>query len=101
MTNYALITAAGIGKRMQSEVNKIFLLLDEEPIVARTIKIFNDISAIDKIILVAREEDIEELNRLKDKYDLGKVEKIVLGGEKRQNSVYNGLISMQELMILL
>ncbi|MBD3164599.1 2-C-methyl-D-erythritol 4-phosphate cytidylyltransferase [Candidatus Woesearchaeota archaeon] len=96
MTNYALITAAGIGKRMNSEVNKIFLLLDEEPVLARTIKVFNDTGAIDKIVLVARQEDKDETAALKKKYQLNKVEKVVLGGEKRQNSVYNGLISMED-----
>ena len=96
MTNYAIITAAGIGKRMQSEVNKIFLLLDKEPVLARTIKLFNSINAIDKIIIVAREEDKGEISSLKDKYQLNKIEQVVLGGEKRQNSVYNGLISIDD-----
>ncbi len=96
MTNYALITAAGIGKRMSSDKNKIFLLLDEEPIIARTIKVFNQCEEIDKIILVAREEDKGDLEKIKNEYNLNKVEKIVLGGEKRQNSVYNGLISLEE-----
>ncbi|MCK5282252.1 MAG: 2-C-methyl-D-erythritol 4-phosphate cytidylyltransferase [Nanoarchaeota archaeon] len=95
MTNYALITAAGIGKRMNTEMNKIFLLLDEIPIVAMTIKRFQDCNAIDKIILIAREEDKDELQKIKDKNDFNKVEKIVLGGDKRQNSVYNGLISIE------
>ena len=30
MTTTAIITAAGIGKRMNSEMNKIFMLLDDE-----------------------------------------------------------------------
>jgi 2-C-methyl-D-erythritol 4-phosphate cytidylyltransferase/2-C-methyl-D-erythritol 2,4-cyclodiphosphate synthase len=94
MTNYALITAAGIGKRMQSDKNKIFLLLEDEPVIVRTIKLFNDCEAIDKIILIAREDDQEELKKLKEKHSLNKVEKIVMGGEKRQNSVYNGIISI-------
>ena len=96
MTNYALITAAGIGKRMNSDKNKIFMLLDDEPIIASTIKVFNKCEAINKIILIAREEDKEDLTKIKNNYQLNKVEKIVLGGEKRQNSVYNGLISMEE-----
>lgn len=94
--NIALITAAGIGKRMESEVNKIFMLLDEEPIIARTIRVFQNCSAIDKIILIAREKDKGELTKIKEKYNFSKVEKIVLGGEKRQNSVYNGLISLDD-----
>jgi 2-C-methyl-D-erythritol 4-phosphate cytidylyltransferase/2-C-methyl-D-erythritol 2,4-cyclodiphosphate synthase len=96
MTNYALITAAGVGKRMQSQMNKIFLLLDEDPIIAKAIRKFHDCKAIDKIILISREEDKEELKKIVEKNNFNKVEKIVLGGEKRQNSVYNGLISLND-----
>ncbi|MBR9699581.1 2-C-methyl-D-erythritol 4-phosphate cytidylyltransferase [Candidatus Woesearchaeota archaeon] len=95
MTNYALITAAGIGKRMNSEMNKIFMLLEEQPIIAMVVKKFNDSPSIDKIILIAREEDHEELKKIKEDYQFDKVEKIVLGGEKRQHSVYNGIISLE------
>jgi len=99
--NIALITAAGIGKRMQTEMNKIFMLLDEEPIITRTLRIFSSISAIDGIIIIAREEDKGEIERIASNFE--KVSKVVLGGEKRQNSVYNGLISIENAkpMILL
>jgi 2-C-methyl-D-erythritol 4-phosphate cytidylyltransferase/2-C-methyl-D-erythritol 4-phosphate cytidylyltransferase/2-C-methyl-D-erythritol 2,4-cyclodiphosphate synthase len=96
MTNYAIIAAAGIGKRMQSDKNKIFLLLGEEPVIATTTRIFENCSAIDKIVIVARQEDIEDIKKTCEQYGLKRVEKVVLGGEKRQNSVYNGLMSLQD-----
>ncbi len=94
MTNYCLITAAGVGKRMKSEINKIFLLLDDEPIIARTIKKFEECKAIDSIFIISREEDKLQIEQMIKKFDFKKVEKVVLGGDKRQNSVYNGLISI-------
>ncbi len=96
MSNYALITAAGVGKRMQGQMNKIFMLLDEEPIITRTINIFHSCDAIDRIIIIARDEDKDELKRIVEKNSFSKVKKIVIGGEKRQNSVHNGLLSIDD-----
>ena len=95
MTNYALITAAGIGKRMQTKINKIFLVLDEEPIITRTLTQFQNCTAIDKIVVVVRRDDKQELEKIVKKNNLTKVWKIVEGGEKRQDSVYNGIKSIE------
>jgi 2-C-methyl-D-erythritol 4-phosphate cytidylyltransferase/2-C-methyl-D-erythritol 2,4-cyclodiphosphate synthase len=81
---------------MKSDKNKIFMLLDETPIIARTLQIFQKCNDIDKIIITSREEDINEIKKIKEDYKIDKVSKIVLGGDKRQNSVYNGLISLDE-----
>ncbi|MDO8481351.1 MAG: 2-C-methyl-D-erythritol 4-phosphate cytidylyltransferase [Nanoarchaeota archaeon] len=95
MTTHAIITCAGVGKRMQSEVNKIFLLLDKESIVERTIRVFQACDAVDEILLVAREQDKAEIERLAASKGFSKVKKVVLGGERRQQSVYNALISLE------
>jgi len=90
--NYAIITCAGIGKRMNQPLNKIFLQLANEPIILRTIALFQKSEHIDEIILVAREDDKKELEQQTQQFD--KVKTIVLGGDKRQHSVYNGIISL-------
>ena len=96
MVTYALITAAGIGRRMSSEINKIFLILDEEPMITKTIRQFQQCASVDSIVIIARDEDKDELKRIVEKNNFDKVKKIVLGGEKRQNSVYNGLVSLED-----
>ena len=40
--NYAIIVAAGKGKRMESKVNKILLMLNDRPIIYHSIKPFQD-----------------------------------------------------------
>src|SRR3989338_3625970 len=92
--NYAIITCAGIGKRMQSEISKVFLLLDKEPLIERTLRVFQSCDMIDEILLVAREQDKGEMERLTQS-KFPKVKRVVLGGEKRQHSVYNGLLSIE------
>lgn len=88
----AVIVAAGMGKRMKSEINKQYLLLDEKPILSYTIEIFEKNQYVDEIIIVTREEEIEYCRiNVVDKYNLKKVKKIVIGESERQDSVYNGL----------
>ncbi|MBS3136399.1 2-C-methyl-D-erythritol 4-phosphate cytidylyltransferase [Candidatus Woesearchaeota archaeon] len=95
MANYAIIASAGIGKRMNSGINKVFLMLDSEPIIASTVKKFQECEIIDGIVIIARKDDIEELGKICEKFQFKKVMKIVEGGERRQNSVFNGLISIE------
>ena len=91
----AIILAGGKGKRMNSSISKQFIEIKGMPIIYYTIKKFNDNKKIDNIVVVLSQEEIEYFkeNILK-KYDL-KVDKIVIGGAERQDSVYNGLKSLE------
>ena len=92
--NHAIIVGAGKGERMQSKVNKILLSLEEKPIICHTIKKFEDSELIDNIILVINKDDEQEIKNLIKKYNL-KIKNIVFGGEKRQDSVYNGIKAIE------
>ncbi len=87
----AIITAAGSGTRMKSKVPKQFLKINGVPIIERTLKKFYNIDIIDEIIVIVKEDEVEYYNKLKDKYH--KKIKIVIGGETRERSTYNGLIN--------
>lgn len=87
----AIIVAAGSGSRMGTYVNKQFLLIDEIPVLARTLKAFDKSDNIDNIIVVARQEDILLVNDLVREFDISKIKAIVPGGKTRQESVINGL----------
>ncbi|MBS6183588.1 MAG: 2-C-methyl-D-erythritol 4-phosphate cytidylyltransferase [Clostridium celatum] len=91
----AIILAGGKGKRMNSSISKQFIEIKGKPIIYYTIKKFNENKKIDNIVVVLSKEEIEYFkeNILK-KYDL-KVDKIVIGGAERQDSVYNGLKSLE------
>ena len=88
----AIIPAGGAGRRLGSSMAKQYLLLDGVPVLARTLKIFQQAKVIDEIVLVVPEDDlIFSRKQLVDKYDLTKVRAIVAGGKERQDSVRNGL----------
>lgn len=90
MNYQVIIPAAGSGKRMGAGYNKLFLPLDNRPIIDHTLNIFLKDACCNRIILVIQPNDkilFEEIFK-KDHYS--KI-RIVDGGSERQYSVYNGL----------
>jgi len=94
---FAVVPAAGMGKRMGASVNKQYLKLAGKPIIARTLQVLQDSAAISGIILIIPEEEIPCCRRdIVEQYQLSKVLAIVPGGAERQYSVLNGLNALQE-----
>jgi 2-C-methyl-D-erythritol 4-phosphate cytidylyltransferase len=88
----ALITAAGKGQRMQSEIPKQYLSLGGKPILAHTLQVFEECPAIDAIYLIVPQDQLTMVQKdLIEKYHFKKVLKLVRGGKMRQLSVWNGL----------
>ena len=93
---FALIPAAGMGKRMGASINKQYLRLDGLPIVARTIAVFEQLPLIEAIYLVIPEAEIPYCREhVVAACGFRKVNEIVPGGKERQNSVLNGLRAMR------
>lgn len=95
--NTAIIVAGGSGLRMESDIRKQYLLLEEVPVLSRTIKVFDECPLVDRIILVVPESDRSYC----EKHILPPVrpEKeivIVSGGNSRQESVFNGLMAVSD-----
>src|SRR3954469_20117075 len=89
---FALIPAAGMGKRMGASINKQYLQLAGLPIVARTIALFEKSDLITGICLVIPEDEIPYCREhVIEPCGFKKVLEIVPGGRERQNSVMNGL----------
>jgi 2-C-methyl-D-erythritol 4-phosphate cytidylyltransferase len=91
----AIILAAGQGKRMNSQVAKQFLMLQDKPVLYYSLKAFED-SDIDRIILVTGEDQVEYCRtNIVEHYGFQKVTDVIGGGKERYNSVYNALIKMK------
>ncbi|MBI5695416.1 MAG: 2-C-methyl-D-erythritol 4-phosphate cytidylyltransferase [Nitrospirae bacterium] len=87
-----LIPAAGSGTRMGKGTKKQFLLLDGLPILAHTLRRFEDVPEVTEIIPVVPEDEMEHcLKKCVEGSGLKKVRRVVPGGQQRQDSVYNGL----------
>ncbi|MHB1376534.1 MAG: 2-C-methyl-D-erythritol 4-phosphate cytidylyltransferase [Candidatus Humimicrobiaceae bacterium] len=92
MMNLGIITAAGKGIRLKSDINKQFLNLCGKPILAHTIGVFQRASLIDEIYVLVPQEFVEYTkNKIVEKYGFSKVTRIIIGGKTRQETVRNGL----------
>lgn len=92
-----IIAAAGMSNRMGSKINKQFIAIGGKPILAHTIEKFERSRYVDEIILVAKEEEIEYCRKeIVKKYKFNKVTNIIRGGKERQDSVYNGILALNE-----
>ncbi len=87
----AIILAAGSSTRMGKGTNKQFLTINEIPVLAHTLKAYQECSHIREIIVVAREEDFEEIRKIGKEYQIKKLKKIVAGGNSRQESAKIGV----------
>ncbi|ATF10727.1 2-C-methyl-D-erythritol 4-phosphate cytidylyltransferase [Brevibacillus sp. HB1.1] len=92
MSTGVVIVAAGSGKRMGGQRNKLWLPLAGEPILAHTVRLFATHPDIDEVVLVVSEADHAEVTTLISAEKLTVV--VTLGGAERQDSVRNGLASL-------
>lgn len=89
----AIIVAAGNSTRAGG-VRKQFLELEGVPVLVRSVGKFQNTPEIDEILVVAKSEDIQIVEKMLSDYRMDKVKKVVAGGETRQQSVFNGLASV-------
>ena len=93
----AIIVAAGKGKRMLHSVPKHFICLEDKPVLAYTLDAFEKCPDVNQIIVVSRSgEENYCLTEVVEKYGFKKVLKIAIGGDRRQDSVYNGIKELDE-----
>lgn len=93
----AVVVAAGKGSRMNMDTNKQYIEIGGIPVLARTLLTLQNCDMINEIILVVNGQDIIFCKQeIIDSYELDKVKKLVAGGEERQESVYNGLLEVNE-----
>lgn len=96
MKTTAIVLAGGRGKRMNSDVPKQFLMIQDKPVLYYSLKAFED-SFIDSVILVTSKEDAEVCQKeIVEKYGFKKVKKVVAGGKERYHSVLNGIKAAEE-----
>ncbi len=91
LKRYVIIPAGGNGSRMQANLPKQFLLLNEIPVIVHTLQLFLADDGIEKIIVPIAAEWKHYFNELKQKYGLPDNIETVEGGETRFHSIKNAL----------
>jgi len=92
----AIIAAAGLSQRFGGAVTKQMTMLDDAPVLAHTIRTYQNTECIHEIIIVAKEDEIPTWENLCREFQFDKVTKIVVGGDTRQASVLKGLDAVSD-----
>jgi len=87
----AIIVAAGKSERMGTGTDKAFLNLGPKPVLAWSLLAFERCTDVDQIVLVVRKDQIVATKALVRMFGISKFRTVVAGGQKRQDSVMNGL----------
>jgi 2-C-methyl-D-erythritol 4-phosphate cytidylyltransferase len=93
MTASAILLAGGSGRRMGG-VDKLMIEVRGQPLLRRALAAFEACAAVDRVVLVAREDRIPEYARLASTWGFGKVARVIPGGAERQDSVWQGLLAL-------
>lgn len=88
---HLLIPAAGSGKRMGSDQNKLLLELLNKPLLSWTLKAAVAAQSIEWIGIIGQPYDFDAFIHLLNSLALTKPVSLIEGGDTRQASVFNGL----------
>lgn len=95
-----ILPAAGLGTRMKAQPEKTgtsrkqFMLLDGSPILLHTIRKFDACPSVSEIVVALRGDDVEWVSELVQQEHLTKPVRLVEGGDSRQASVQNALVTL-------
>ena len=93
---YVFLLLAGKSTRFGGEIPKQFLKVKHKYIFEYPLKTFDDLDEIDKITLVCDKEHFSFLSDFIKTHRFNHDVSLILGGNTRQESVYNGLKSLQK-----
>ncbi|WP_281864921.1 2-C-methyl-D-erythritol 4-phosphate cytidylyltransferase [Planomicrobium okeanokoites] len=82
-----VLPAAGSGKRMKADKNKLLLELFDKPIFIYTLEVFQRDLNCEAIWLAVKEEERELMEDFVKEYGITKVAGFAVGGAERQDSV--------------
>ncbi len=82
-----IILAAGVGNRYGTKIPKQFLKINDKEVIEISIDAFRKSKEINHISIVTNSEFVDHCQKFE-------VDEIVVGGDKRRESVYNGLLSL-------
>ena len=91
MKTTAIVLSAGQGKRLGADIPKQYIEIGGHPLLYYCLKAFEE-SNVDDVIVVAAEEYVDLIQNL----GFSKVRSIVHGGERRYDSVYEGLKAAED-----
>lgn len=94
--NIALLTAGGSGTRMNQDIPKQFIHVNNQPVIIYTMQAFENHPNIDAICVVCLDGWHDVLWAYAKQFNITKLKHVVSGGSTGQESIYNGLMELQK-----
>jgi 2-C-methyl-D-erythritol 4-phosphate cytidylyltransferase len=89
-----IIAAAGAGRRMKADRPKQLLVIKDTPILVYTIRKFDRCGLVDRIVVAAPQESVDEIRKMVAGAGFHKPVSVVQGGARRQDSVATAMQHM-------
>lgn len=90
----AVILAAGNSTRMGQD--KVELRIGGEPVLVHTVRAFESSELVNEIVLVTREDRVQELADQVKEYGFAKVRAVIAGGKTRAESSLAGVMAVSK-----
>lgn len=87
----AIVIAGGVGKRMGQDIPKQFIIIEGKPVIIYTLESFQKHPLIDRILVVCKSGWEETMWAYIKEFHIDKVEWVIPGGSKGQESINNGV----------
>lgn len=96
MANIALLLAGGSGNRMNQDIPKQFLTVNERPVIIYTLEAFEKHPEIDAIAVVCVEGWEQVLWAYAKQFNVFKLKYVIPGGSTGQESIRNGVMELEK-----
>ena len=94
--NIAMLIAGGKGVRMNQDIPKQFLNINDKPVIVYTMQAFQQHPEIDAILVVCIDGWQEILWAYARQFNITKLKWVVVGGENGQSSIRNGIFELEK-----
>jgi len=94
--NIALLTAAGSGTRMNQDIPKQFIHVNNKPVIIHTLEVFQKHPSVDAIIVVTLDSWKDVLWAYAKQFNITKLKWVVNGGATGQESIKKGLLELKK-----
>lgn len=96
MANIGLIIAGGSGNRMNQDIPKQFITVNERPVIVYTLEAFESHPEIDAIAVVCIEGWEQVLRAYAKQFNITKLSYVIPGGDNGQGSIRNGVFELEK-----
>lgn len=94
--NIGLIIAGGSGTRMNQDIPKQFLTVNERPVIVYTLEVFQNHADIDSIAVVCIDGWEHVLWAYAKQFNITKLKHVITGGDCGQTSIRNGVFELEK-----